>query len=100
MATISGANNAQTGETFMNRKTTLIVIGMLLLGLSTAWFLTPLREVILSALQPPASGERGVESLPGALDMLNTTLNALNALFGAVGAYLAVRGYRLQPPVH
>ena len=82
----------------MNSRVTLIAIGTLLLALCAAWFLTPLREMILSMLQPQVSGDRGIEAVPAALDMLNTALNALNAIFGAIGAYLALRGYRLQPP--
>lgn len=81
----------------MTRNNTLIFIGLLLLALSVAWFLTPLQEIVLAALRPDALPTRGMDA-PAALDLLNTTLNALNAFFGAAGLYLAARGYRLQGP--
>ncbi len=80
------------------RNKALIVIGLLLIALSAAWFFTPLRETVLAALRPETVGARDVGSAPAALDVLNTALNALNAMFGAVGLYLAARGYRLRAP--
>ncbi len=76
----------------------LIVIGLLLIALSAAWFFTPLGETVLAVLRPDALHTRDIGSAPAALDLLNTALNALNALFGAVGFYLAARGYRLRAP--
>ncbi len=81
----------------MSKKVSLILIGLVLLGLSAAWFLTPIGELILSQLRPEAPPNRGMEA-PAAMDILNTVLNALNALFGAAGLFLAAKGYRLQRP--
>ncbi len=82
----------------MARNKTLIVIGLLLIALSAAWFFTPLGETVQAVLRPDAPHTRDIGSAPVALDLLNTALNALNALFGAVGLYLAARGYRLRAP--
>ena len=82
----------------MKRNKILIVIGFLLIVLSAAWFLTPLKDSILAALRPESLQTRDIGSAPAALDLLNTALNALNALFGAVGLYLAARGYRWRAP--
>lgn len=82
----------------MTRNKLLIVIGLLLIALSAAWFFTPLKETVLAAMRPESLRTRDIGTAPAALDLLNTMLNALNALFGAVGLYLAARGYRLRAP--
>ena len=82
----------------MKRRIQLVIVGLVLISLSAAWFLTPLSEIVLGALRPASPQTRGIETVPGAWDLLNTSLNALNALFGAAGLYLAARGYRLRPP--
>lgn len=85
----------------MQRKSVpLIVVGLSLLALSAAWFLTPLQDVILGALganEPPSRDLGGATQTSG-LDVLNTGLNALNAVFAALGVFFAAKGYRLQPP--
>ena len=81
------------------RNKTLMVIGLLLMGVATVWFLTPASEIVLGALRNEPPGTRGVGSpTPESWEFVNMGLNALNALFGAVGVFLTARGYRFQPP--
>ena len=78
------------------RDKTLMVIGLLLMGLAGLWFLTPVSEIVLAALRPELPGTRGVGApTPETWEFVNI---ALNALFGGVGILLAARGYRLQSP--
>ena len=81
------------------RNKTLMVIGVLLMGLAALWFLTPVSEIVVGALRTEPPGTRGVGSpTPESWEFVNMGLNALNALFGAVGVFLTARGYRFQPP--
>lgn len=80
----------------MIRNKPLIILGLVLVTLSVTWFVGPLQQMVLAVLRPTTQ-TRGMDA-PGALDLLNTGLNAMNAFFGAAGVYLAARGYRLQGP--
>lgn len=84
------------GVNLMNRKS-LILLGFTLLALSAAWFLTPMGQAVLTALRPETPTTRGLGA-PEALDILNTTLNALNALFGA--AVYGERPARVRSSCH
>ena len=44
------------------RNKTLMVIGVLLMGLAAVWFLTPVSEIVVGALRTELPGTRGVGS--------------------------------------
>lgn len=77
-------------------RTVLLLIGLVFVALAAAWFFTPLSTAVLSYLQPaPAAGTRSIGgSAPGSMELLNTALNALNAIFAAIGIFLTARGLR------
>ena len=93
-------------ETKSGKRVGLIILGLLLLGLCALWFLTPLQDVVREAMSPDlepssrgAPGEfaarRGQRHLQTSTwDKLRVVFDGLNALFGALGVFFAVKGWR------
>lgn len=99
------------------RRVFLVLLGILLIATAAVWFFTPIGQEIVADYAParPASvaadaelragsaAERGPGAprsvsapAPANMDMLNTVLNGLNAVFGAVGIFLTLRGMRAR----
>ena len=80
------------------KSTAFIGLGVMLIGFAALWFLTPVSEVMMPAPGPDAEySTRGVGG--GAKSLLNWAdiiLDGLNAAFGAIGLYFAVKGWRLR----
>lgn len=81
----------------------LLLLGLILAGLSAAWFLTPLSTMVVDAVSGGGGAARMSTSARGARpvdtstwDMLKTALDAANAFFGAAGFLMALRGMRGQ----
>ncbi len=75
----------------------LLIIGLILIAIAAAWFLTPVSDFILARLEPAQEiGERGEEAPPVAssIALFNAALNALNTLIAAIGIFLTARGIR------
>ncbi len=82
----------------------LLLLGLILAGLSAAWFLTPLSTMVVDAvsggggaaskMSTSARGARPADT--STWDMLKTALDAANAFFGAAGFLMALRGMRGQ----
>ncbi len=82
-------------------KTGSILLGLVLIALAALWFFTPYSAIILDYFgvsSQPATGTRGVGvSPPVSWEAINMALNAANAVFGALGVYLTIRGARAKP---
>lgn len=81
----------------------LLLLGLILAGLSAAWFLTPLSTMVVDAVSGGGAASKMSTSARGARpvdnstwDMLKTALDAANAFFGAAGFLMALRGMRGQ----
>jgi hypothetical protein len=79
------------------KRAIVIVLGLLLLALSAAWFFSDLPGVAHEMLADRGLlGARSRSLAPGAgsWDTIKTALDVANAVIGCVGIYLAVRGSR------
>ncbi|MGD9785203.1 MAG: hypothetical protein AB7E80_17420 [Hyphomicrobiaceae bacterium] len=85
----------------------LVLLGLVLLAVSAAWFLTPLSTMVMDQLAgnpskvggagPASFRTRGAPTTASNWELFNTALNAINALFGGIGIYLAARGMTRGP---
>lgn len=84
----------------MPKRALTTVLGIILIAIAAAWFLTPLSEMVSQTITgeagAPQAASRSAEA-PTAnanFEMINMALNGLNALFGAVGILLMLRSAR------
>lgn len=71
----------------------LIVVGLLLIALSAAWFATDLPSLVQDKLAGPSTFSARNRSAPGlSWDNIKVGLDVANAVIGFLGLYLTLRG--------
>jgi len=84
----------------MSSRTTGVIVGIVLIAIAVAWFVTPLSSIVLDQVQvyQPQS-LRGPASLrTNNWDMVKTILDVANLLIGGVGIFLTLRSGRSKSP--